>query len=140
MAHGTLIGGAAYGIAGGKCLVGGTEYGIKKGRTLINGTGYDIEFTKKATVTLLDPPYGKRASIYANGTEIDWGSSAEVSVGDVLTVKNTQNKSARVLLNGTIIQEDLGRNETIDIGITGDTTIEDAGRTKANIRITMQST
>ncbi|HIR50292.1 MAG TPA: hypothetical protein IAA53_03250 [Candidatus Avoscillospira avicola] len=50
MAHGTLIGGASYGISGGKCLVDGTEYGIKKGRTLVDGTGYDVKFTPSLTV------------------------------------------------------------------------------------------
>lgn len=44
MAHGTLIGGTAYGITGGKALIGGTAYGISKGRTMIDGTGYDISF------------------------------------------------------------------------------------------------
>lgn len=52
MAHGTLIGGAAYGITGGKCLVGGTTYSIKKGRTLISGTGYDILFAQPTKITI----------------------------------------------------------------------------------------
>lgn len=50
MAHGTLIKGTAYGIAGGKCLVGGTAYDIKKGRTLVGGTGYDVEFVRKTII------------------------------------------------------------------------------------------
>ncbi len=46
MAHGTLIGGAAYGITGGKTRIGGTNYSINKGRTLVGGTGYDISFNQ----------------------------------------------------------------------------------------------
>lgn len=44
MAHGTLIGGTAYEISGGKTLVGGTGYSIDKGKTLVDGTGYEIGF------------------------------------------------------------------------------------------------
>ena len=44
MAHGTLIGGTAYGIGGGKTLVDGTSYSIKNGKVLIDGTVYNIPF------------------------------------------------------------------------------------------------
>ena len=50
MSHKTLIGGAAYEIAGGKTLVNGTSYSIAGGRTLVGGTGYDISFALPAAV------------------------------------------------------------------------------------------
>lgn len=83
MAHGTLIGGAAYGITGGKCLVGGTEYSIKKGRTLIGGTGYDVSFgrpTRITTVTSATPNIDER---WAHFT-INNGATKYTEIGIVL--------------------------------------------------------
>ena len=74
MAHGTLIGGTAYGITGGKALIGGTAYGISKGRTLIDGTGYDISFgpqPAKTRMLLSDTTYAPMTAMtFANGNWI----------------------------------------------------------------------
>ena len=56
MAHGTLINGTAYEIAGGRTLVGGTAYGIDKGRTLVNGTAYAIGFAQMCSIAIQGNP------------------------------------------------------------------------------------
>jgi len=83
MAHGTLIGGTAYKVSGGRTLVNGTGYKISKGRTLVGGTGYDISFGIPVTIT------GKGANTVTcatiHGTQYIAPASVTVEPGDVIT-------------------------------------------------------
>lgn len=85
MAHGTLIGGAAYGITGGKCLVDGTEYSIKKGRTLVGGTGYDIAFGKKTVINVT------KGITYYNDTYIQINEGEKISSTQTLEFEAGEN-------------------------------------------------
>ena len=126
MAHGTLIGGAAYGITGGKCLVGGTEYAIKKGRTLVGGTGYDIVFGKPTNVSILRD--GDDRFIYAviNGvkhytiTELNFEAGETVTLKTYLECTGTTS-SQQLFYNGEIVEAGNRRDPPIEkeFDITG---------------------
>lgn len=117
MAHGTLIGGAAYGITGGKCLVNGTAYGIKKGRTLVGGTGYDITFSKGPTrVSVSGDTNSSQYSVNVNG---QWNYSGNAFVYDfeegVEVLVNVVFTAGPVQFNG----ETLPGYTNISVDVTG---------------------
>lgn len=118
MAHGTLIGGAAYGITGGKCLVGGTEYAVTKGRALVSGTGYDVLFGKPTSISVTvdtnhrDP----RATVSINGEEVfngeDYVSPEETfDFGAGFAVELTVYAKSVVTVDGA----DVGNTFTTDV-------------------------
>ena len=89
MAHGTLIGGTAYGITGGKCLVGGSEYAIKKGRTLIGGTGYDILFGGPTILRVTRSTISVASAAYVrvnNGENISSNYEGEYPAGTTVSL------------------------------------------------------
>lgn len=116
MAHGTLIGGAAYGITGGKCLVGGTAYDIKKGRTLIGGTGYDISFEPGTTI-IIEGTGGWETSrlvyIYVNGVEQTQNTTLHYDPGVVVSIRLTGAFGVRI--------NDVYAGELVTRDITGKT-------------------
>lgn len=105
MSHKTLIGGAAYEIAGGKTLVNGTSYSIAGGRTLVGGTGYDISFALPAAVMDLFSSGAIHCAVYANGLYV---------VGGYRYASSTKTACIAYAekLNGTWTSVDVGRTGT----------------------------
>ena len=102
----SLIGGASFGIKGGKCLIGGTAYAITEGKTLVGGTGHDISFGS-AGIPVEITGTGSSDYCYAviNGvTYTDATSGVEAFAGDEIYfyAAGTQANSSLVyiMING----------------------------------------
>ena len=102
----SLIGGASFGIKGGKCLIGGTAYAITEGKTLVGGTGHDISFGS-AGIPVEITGTGSSDYCYAviNGvTYTDATSGVEAFAGDEIYfyVAGTQGNSSlvHIMING----------------------------------------
>lgn len=125
MAHGTLIKGTAYGIAGGKCLVGGTEYSIQTGKTLIDGTSYEINFGPEiATVTVEGA--GSRSFAYIKINENQNGMSQMVIsegtyyalIGSIIECFAYNFSSSGIYVNGGLVaRRDYDYTVTKDITV-----------------------
>lgn len=134
MAHGTRIGGTAYGITGGKCIVDGTEYSVQKGRTLVGGTGYSISLASKTAISIDgygyysgDPGRKVVAKVSINSiNEISTPGNYEFNAGETVIIKATilnvqASKTGYIKVNGdtvaTVTRHPFGETNTAEYSI-----------------------
>lgn len=142
MAHGTMIGGTAYGIAGGKTMVDGTVYDIARGKTMVDGTAYKIGFGSMAAVTLEANAYLSLASIYVyiNGTRYWTADTVEVEMGSEVEVKFRTSLTSNYIYYGGSMKQYVAANTyaTYTFTITTNVTITlTYNRTRSQARLTI---